>query len=190
MNAPPPPPMFRMPNAPGMQANILPNFLKPKKKYDADGPMKRANWKAIIPQKLSEKAFWVKCQEDKLASEDIFAGLAAKFSSKPTKKSDKDSVDRAQNTKKSVVDLRVIDGKSAQNILILLGGSLKHLTHEKIKQCILRCDTTILDSNIIQQLIQYLPPPDQLKKLQEIKSTGDELSGRFVVVFNIVQYVY
>lgn len=85
-------------------------------------------------------------------------------------------VDKPTNAKKNV-DLRVIDGKSAQNILILLGGSLKHLTHEQIKQCILRCDTSILNPNVIQQLIQYLPPPDQLKRLQEIKNTGDELSG-------------
>lgn len=172
---PPPPPMFGM--ATMQPQNVLPQFLKPKKKYDTDGPMKRANWKAIIPQKLSEKAFWAKCQEDSLASEDIFAGLAAKFSSKPAKKSERDSVDKPISTKKNVVDLRVIDGKSAQNILILLGGSLKHLSHDHIKQCILRCDTTVLNSNIIQQLIQYLPPPDQLKRLQEIKSSGEELSG-------------
>lgn len=57
---PPPPPLFQMPNAPPLQLNTLPHYLKPKKKFDSDGPMKRANWKAIIPQKLSEKAFWVK----------------------------------------------------------------------------------------------------------------------------------
>lgn len=175
---PPPPPMLGMPNSANLQlANPLPHYLKPKKKFDAEGPMKRANWKAIIPQKLSEKAFWVKCQEDRFASEDIFAGLAAKFSSKPIKKSDKDIVDKPNNAKKNVVDLRVLDGKSAQNILILLGGSLKHLSHDQIKQSILRCDTSVLNSNVIQQLIQYLPPPDQLKRLQEIKNTGDELSG-------------
>lgn len=175
---PPPPPMLQMPNSALLpQVNTLPHYLKPKKKFDAEGPMKRANWKAIIPQKLSEKAFWVKCQEEKLASEDIFAGLAAKFSSKPLKKSDKDIVDKPNNAKKNVVDLRVIDGKSAQNILILLSGSLKHLSYDQIKQTILRCDASILNSNVIQQLIQYLPPPDQLKRLQEIKNTGVELSG-------------
>lgn len=137
--------------------------------------MKRANWKAIIPQKMSEKAFWVKCQEEKLAHDDILSGLAAKFSSKPTKKVDKDSVDKPIASKKNV-DLRVLDSKTAQNILILLSGSLKHLSHEQIKQSILRCDISVLTSSVIQQLIQYLPPPDQLKRLQEIKSTGEGLS--------------
>lgn len=37
----------------------------------------------IAPQKLSDKAFWVSVQEEKLASDDIFENLAAKFSSKP-----------------------------------------------------------------------------------------------------------
>lgn len=138
--------------------------------------MKRANWKAIIPQKMSEKAFWIKCQEDKLASDEIFAGLVAKFSTKPAKKSEKDTVDRPTTLKKTVIDLRVLDSKAAQNILILLGGSLKHLSHEQIKTYILRCDTSILTSSILQQLTQYLPPPDQLKRLQEVSATGDELS--------------
>lgn len=175
---PPPPPMFQMPNAPIVPVVTLPHYLKPKKKYDASGPMKKANWKAIVPMKLSEKAFWSKCQEDKLASDDIFAGLAARFSSKPAKKAEKDAVDKASTIKKNVVDLRVLDGKTAHNMLLLLGGQLKQFTYEQIKECILRCDTTVLNSNLIQQLIQLLPPPDQLKRLVDIRKSGEELSGK------------
>lgn len=76
------------------QPDILPHGLKPKKKWEVEGPLKRANWKTIIPQKMSEKSFWVKVQEDKLASPDILAGLAMKFSSKPQNKKSEDSVDR------------------------------------------------------------------------------------------------
>lgn len=35
---------------------------------------------------MSEKSFWIKCQEDKLASPDILNGLAERFSSKPPSK--------------------------------------------------------------------------------------------------------
>ena len=175
----PPPPMM-----PGMMGpplpklpEVLPHGLKPKKKWDVDGPMKRANWKAIIPHRMTEKSFWVRVHEDKLASEDILSGLASKFSSKPVKKAaERDATDKPI-AKKSVVDLRVLDGKAAQNLSILLGGSLKHLSYEQIKTYLLRCDMSALDSSIIQQLIQYLPPPDQLKKLQELKAAGEELSG-------------
>lgn len=186
---PPPPPMMpgmgpRPPMMPGMgpppfkMPEALPHGLKPKKKWDVDGPMKRANWKAIIPHKMTEKSFWVRVHEDKLASEDILSGLASKFSSKPIKRTaEKDSSERPTTMKKSVVDLRVLDGKAAQNLSILLGGSLKHLSYDQIKVYLLRCDMSNLDASIIQQLIQYLPPPDQLKKLQELKSSGEELSG-------------
>lgn len=88
---PPPPPMMggmRVggPPMPPPMIMTLPYGLKPKKKWDVDGPMKRANWKAIIPNKMSEKAFWIRCKEHQLASDDIFSGLASKFASKPIKK--------------------------------------------------------------------------------------------------------
>ncbi|XP_043642135.1 protein diaphanous isoform X1 [Drosophila teissieri] len=167
---PPPPPMMMGPMVP-----VLPHGLKPKKKWDVKNPMKRANWKAIVPAKMSDKAFWVKCQEDKLAQDDFLAELAMKFSSKPVKKEQKDAVDKPTTLTKKNVDLRVLDSKTAQNLAIMLGGSLKHLSYEQIKICLLRCDTAILSSNILQQLIQYLPPPEQLKRLQEIKAKGEPL---------------
>lgn len=180
MGGPPPPP--GMPGMPGMgppppRVAVLPHGMKPKKKWDVDGPMKRANWKAIIPFKMTEKSFWVRVNEDKLASDDIFNGLASKFSTKPAKRVvEKDSTDRPQ-TKSKNVEPRVLDGKAMQNLSILLGGSLKHLSYDQIKMYLLRCDMSTLDASIIQQLIQYLPPPDQLKKLQELKASGVELAG-------------
>ncbi|XP_017855287.1 protein diaphanous isoform X2 [Drosophila busckii] len=178
---PPPPPMMGMmrpggpPPPPMMLVPVLPHGLKPKKKWDTKNPMKRANWKAITPAKMSENAFWVKCQEDKLASDDFLQELAVKFSSKPVKKEQKDAVDKPTTLAKKSIDLRVLDGKSAQNLSILLGGSLKHLSYEQIKICLLRCDTDILSSNILSNLIQYLPPPEQLKRLQEIKAKGEPM---------------
>lgn len=163
----------------------LPYGLENKHKFTVDGPMKRANWKAIVPQKMSENSFWVQVNKEdkgKLASKDILDELAVKFSSKPVKKTtEKDSTDRPMTIKKSVVELRVLDAKSAQNILILLGGSLKQLSYEQIKMYLLRCDMSNLNASILQQMIQYLPPPDQLKKLQELKASGVELSGKIIL---------
>ena len=39
---------------------------------------------------------------------------------------------------------------------MILGGALKHICYKDLRKCILRCDI----------LIQYLPNPDQLKRLQ------------------------
>lgn len=55
---------------------------------------------------------------------------------------------------KKVKELKVLDGKTAQNILILLNGSLKHMRYEDIKLCLLRCDDKILTENVLEQLIQ------------------------------------
>ncbi|KAL4711204.1 hypothetical protein ACJJTC_019045 [Scirpophaga incertulas] len=172
----PPPPPFGGPMAPRMpQPDVLPHGLKPKKKWEVDGPLKRANWKTIIPTKMSEKAFWVKVQEDKLASPDILSGLAQKFASKPVAKKNEDAVDKVHTLKK-VKDLKVLEGKAAQNLSILLGGSLKHMSYENIRKCILRCDTDVLTANVLDLLIQYLPTADQMKKLSELKCKSEELT--------------
>lgn len=169
LRPPPPPPPLPMANFQSFQLNI-PNYLKPKKKFDAVVQMKKANWTEISPRKILKNSFWVKCQEDKLASEDILAGLAANF-----KRKEEGLVVKTLIKKKNI-GLRVINQKSAFGISILLGSSLKHVSYEHFKRCILRCDTTVLNSDIIYQLNKYLPPPDQLKLLQGIKKSGDELS--------------
>uniref|UniRef100_A0A146LK79 Protein diaphanous 3 n=1 Tax=Lygus hesperus TaxID=30085 RepID=A0A146LK79_LYGHE len=172
---PPPPPPGGMGPPPPKPPDVLPFGLKPKKKWNVEG-IKRANWKTIIPQKLNEKSFWVKVQEEKLASSDILDSLTAKFSSKPGPKKNEDVIDNKGGTLKKVKSLKVLDAKAAQNLSILLGGSLKHLSYTEIKKCILTCDETVLTDNILESLIQYLPPPDQMKRLTELKVDYKELT--------------
>ncbi|KAF4519233.1 hypothetical protein B566_EDAN009794 [Ephemera danica] len=173
---PPPPPMGMMGPPPPRAPDVLPHGLKPKKKWDAGGPLKRANWKAIVPQKMSEKSFWVKVREEQLASPDILEGLSQKFSSKPaSKKLGDDSSGDKPSTGKKMKENKVLDGKAAQNLSILLGGSLKHLSYDDVRRCVLRCDSEALPDSVLQQLISYLPPPDQLKKLQDFKLTQAEM---------------
>ncbi|XP_044261332.1 protein diaphanous isoform X1 [Tribolium madens] len=184
MGGPPPPPMMGgPPKMPGMvplpgMTNTLPHGLKPKKKWDVSGPLKKANWKTILPQKMSEKAFWVQVKEEQLATPDILDGLAKKFSSKPARNLEdvSDSSSANTGTLKKVKEMKVLDGKTAQNILILLNGSLKHMSYDEITKCLLRCDDKVLTENVTEQLIQYLPPPDQLSKLQQYKDKYDQLT--------------
>ncbi|XP_076280115.1 diaphanous related formin 1 [Lasioglossum baleicum] len=184
---PPPPPMPGMGPAPppmmpgfglGPALNAtqsLPLGLKPKKKWEVEAPLKRANWKAILPHKLTEKSFWTKVQEDRLASPEILDGLSQKFASKPSGRRIDDVVDKSIPSKKTK-DLKVLDSKAAQNILILLGGTLKHMSYDQVKSCLLKCEGPVVSDNILQGLIQYLPPPDQLSKLQAFKDQYDELT--------------
>lgn len=82
-------------------------------------------------------------------------------------------------TLKKVKELKVLDGKSAQNISILLNGSLKHMAYDDIKKCLLRCDETVLTENVLEQLIQV--------SLKNIASGGhafrdDNTTNRSVLV--------
>lgn len=67
--------------------NGLPFGMKEKKKYNVDQPLKRINWNKIQTQRLKENSFWVKANEEKFATEDVFQLLLENFSTKPAKKS-------------------------------------------------------------------------------------------------------
>merc|ERR1719153_1325123 len=184
---PPPPPPFGGPKPPGppgaptaaVQAVDMFSKLgmKRKKKWSVEGQIKRTNWKAVPASKLTEKAFWTGVDEERLASQALIEDLQNRFSSKPPAKK---SVDEASNTagagKKKTKDLKVLDAKAAQNLSVVLGGALKHISYPDLRKCILRCDTSVLTENLLQSLIQYLPSPDQLNKLQEYSHEYDDLA--------------
>lgn len=181
---PPPPP----PSGGGFnlfKKSAIPSHLKPKKKWTVEGPTKRANWKTISPHKISTKSIWTTIEEEKIASDDILSGISNRFSSKPVRQLTRDSVDHNKPNSKKNIDVKVIDGKAAQNLSILLGGPLKHLTHAQIKSSILRCDTKILTPNVLQLLKQYLPPPKDLARLVEMKENGEQLVAVEEFVANI-----
>ena len=151
--------------------------MKRKKKWAVEGQIKRTNWKQVPVGKLTEKAFWTGVDEERLASQSLIEDLQNRFSSKPPgKKSSEDSGSNTGTGKKKTKELKVLDGKAAQNLSVILGGALKHISFPDLRKCILRCDTTVLTENLLQSLIQYLPSPDQLNKLQEHASDYDNLA--------------
>lgn len=94
------------------------------------------------------------------------------------------------STLKKVRCLKVLEHKASQNLSILLGGSLKHLSYVDVKRGILRCDDTVLKGNVLDQLINYLPPPDQLKKLADLNCPYEDLveAEQFAVTVSITEY--
>lgn len=50
------------------------------------------------------------------------------------------------------------------------------MSYEEVKSCLLKCEGPVISDNILQGLIQYLPPPDQLKKLHFYKDQYDDLT--------------
>ena len=50
------------------------------------------------------------------------------------------------------------------------------MSYDDIKKSILSCDETVLTDSVLQALIQYIPSPEQLKKLEEYKDQYDNLA--------------
>ena len=56
--------------------------MKPKKKYNPDTQMKRANWTKVNARQVEKDSFWVRSKEEELEDDDIFATLKMQFASK------------------------------------------------------------------------------------------------------------
>ena len=70
----------------------------------------------------------------------------------------------------------MLDAKAAQNLSILLGGPLKHMSYEDVKRAVLRCDEEVLSETLTESLIQYCPTPDQFRKLENYRAEYDDLA--------------
>jgi diaphanous 2 len=136
----------------------------------------------VPANKLTKDAFWTKVDEERLASDSLIQNLMNKFSTKPMAKPVSETNGDANGSnggiggKKKTKELRVLDPKAAQNLSILLGGPLKHISYEDLRLFILRCDSQVLTENLLQSLIQYIPAPDQINKLKEHEKDYDNLS--------------
>jgi len=165
---------------PSMDEILVKLGMKRKKTWKVAAPTKRTNWKPVPAMKLTKNAFWTKVDEEKLASESLIENLTDKFSTKPARtdglNGDVNGAGGAGKGKKRSKELKVLDPKAAQNLSILLGGSLKHISYDELRKCILRCDTNVLTGDLLQSLIQYIPAPDQLKRLKEFEREYDDLA--------------
>jgi hypothetical protein len=176
--APPPPPPIGggPPPPPGMPALggpvKLPAGLKPKKKYKLDVQMKRMNWVQVKPVNLTDKCFWSKVNEENYESSDLLTELKQSFGT--VRRGTNVDLGKAKFVAKPVKELRVLDPKSAQNISILL-GQLK-LGHQEIKRMVMVVDDERVTEQLLQQLLKFLPGPDQMKQLQDMKGMIKDLS--------------
>uniref|UniRef100_A0A6Q2Z2V7 Diaphanous-related formin 2 n=1 Tax=Esox lucius TaxID=8010 RepID=A0A6Q2Z2V7_ESOLU len=176
---PPPPPPF--PGAPGIPPPPmmappvikLPYGLEPKKTYKPEVVMKRVNWSKIVPQEMAENCFWIKVKEERFENEDLLAQLSHSFSSRTKGKQVDETDNKATQFKKKAKELRILDGKTAQNLSIFLGSF--RLPYEEIRDIVLEVDEERLSESLIQNLIKNLPEQKELSALAELKSEYEEL---------------
>uniref|UniRef100_A0A667YCN7 Diaphanous related formin 2 n=1 Tax=Myripristis murdjan TaxID=586833 RepID=A0A667YCN7_9TELE len=189
---PPPPPFFGGPGMPppppAMPVIKLPYGLEPKKTYKPETVMKRVNWSKIVPQEMAENCFWIKVKEEKFENPDLFAQLSLVFSSRTKVKKDvEETDDRMTQFKKKAKELRILDGKTAQNLSIFLGSF--RLPYEEIRDIVLEVDEERLSESLIQNLIKNLPEQKELSALAELKGEYEELveSEQFGIVMSSVK---
>ncbi|XP_058279870.1 protein diaphanous homolog 2 isoform X2 [Hirundo rustica] len=186
---PMPPPLGGVPFAPFPVAPALPHGMKEKKKYKLEVSMKRINWSKIEPQEIGENSFWVKAEEDKFEDPELFAKLALTFGTqmKAKKPVEESEEKKAAQSKKKMKELRVLDGKSAQNLSIFLGSF--RLPYEEIKNIILEVDEEKLSESLIQNLVKNLPEQKELNTLAELKDEYNDLAEpeQFGVVMSSVK---
>uniref|UniRef100_A0A8C3EFW5 Diaphanous related formin 2 n=1 Tax=Corvus moneduloides TaxID=1196302 RepID=A0A8C3EFW5_CORMO len=186
---PMPPPLGGAPFAPFMVMPALPHGMKEKKKYKLEVSMKRINWSKIEPQEIGENSFWVKAEEDKFEDPELFAKLALTFGTqmKAKKPVEESEEKKAAQSKKKIKELRVLDGKSAQNLSIFLGSF--RLPYEEIKNIILEVDEEKLSESLIQNLVKNLPEQKELNALAELKDEYNDLAEpeQFGVVMSSVK---
>uniref|UniRef100_A0A8B9C1G8 Diaphanous related formin 2 n=1 Tax=Anser brachyrhynchus TaxID=132585 RepID=A0A8B9C1G8_9AVES len=181
---PMPPPLGGVPFAPFPVIPALPHGMKEKKKYKLEVSMKRINWSKVEPQEIAENSFWVKAEEDKFESPELFAKLAITFGTQAKEETEEKKV---AQSKKKIKELRVLDGKSAQNLSIFLGSF--RLPYEEIKNIILEVDEEKLSESLIQNLVKNLPEQKELNALAELKDEYNDLaeSEQFGVVMSSVK---
>ncbi|XP_037635630.1 protein diaphanous homolog 1-like isoform X2 [Sebastes umbrosus] len=187
----PPPPPFGMGGWGAPAAPTLPFGLQPKKEYKPEVQLKRANWSKISPEDLSENSFWTKAKEDQFENNELFAKLTLAFSSqtKTTKaKKEQDGGDeKKQLQKKKVKELKILDGKCAQNLSIFLGSC--RVPYEELKTAILEVNEKVITESMVQSLVKLLPTPEQMNVLGEMKDEYEDLaeSEQFGVVMSGVK---
>ncbi|RXM99925.1 Protein diaphanous-like 1 [Acipenser ruthenus] len=141
----------------------------------------------IAPEELSEKSFWTKVKEDKFENNELFAKLTLAFSAQTKLKKEQDGTDdKKMAQKKKVKELKVLDGKTAQNLSIFLGSF--RLPYEEIKNVILEVNESVLTESMVQNLVKQLPEAEQLSVLSEMKGEYNDLAEpeQFGVVISTV----
>ncbi|VDL18561.1 unnamed protein product [Hymenolepis diminuta] len=188
---PPPPPGGGIPPPPGVPPMFsgvsasppLPFGMKAKPVYKPKLPMKKANWDKVDQKDLAEDSVWVKMQESELASDDLLASLTENFNTKPKKfagsgdsvagEGDQSSAGAAAIARKAK-HLKVLDGKTAQALSILL-GSLK-VPYDELRRRIVEIDEALLTPGIVEQLLKALPEQEVINQVVELSGDYDELA--------------
>lgn len=103
-------------------------------------------------------------------------------------RSKKDQVDNAAKAVKKAIPFRALDGKIAQNLMILLGSMKK--TADEVKEYIINMDEEQLSDENVQQLLKSMPASDQVKKLEQARKDFDNLHPAEQTMLKVTRFLF
>ena len=179
-DAPPPPPggpagaeIGGGPPPPGMGAPAAPAGppLPKKKKIVPGQKMRNFNWNMINVRKIKD-TIWEEIDDEKVRV-DISA-LEGAFAQREKPKVEgldgaPDSGPLTDRSKKQLI--QVLDSKRSQNVSIMLSRFGSGVSFDTIKRAIIELDASVIDLENLQQMIPFMPQPEEIEALKEYKDT-------------------
>ncbi|XP_063774906.1 disheveled-associated activator of morphogenesis 2 isoform X2 [Pseudophryne corroboree] len=174
---PPPgaPPFFNM----GMQAPPLHSFnsgsnLRKKSIPQPSHPLKSFNWSKLNEDKLNGTV-WNEIDDIRAFKILDLEEFEKMFSAYQRHQKDVDSMEDLYLSTRKVKELSVIDGRRAQNCVILL-SKLK-LSNEEIRKAIMEMDEQEdLPKDMLEQLLKFVPEKSDIDLLEEHKHEIDRMA--------------
>ncbi|KAL3309630.1 Protein diaphanous 1, partial [Cichlidogyrus casuarinus] len=179
--APPPPPPPGGFKAPAPPSETLPFGMKSKKIFKPQVALKKVHWNKVNPKELKQDSVWVTMKDDFLDSrmEEILTGLDKNFSTNVVShgprlvESNSSSCNSIHEVGKQRKQPKILDGKQAQNLAILLGST--KVGPDEWYRRFMTCDEVLIDTSIVEQFLRALPEADVLKKLVDLTPEYAEL---------------
>ncbi|KAM9315658.1 disheveled-associated activator of morphogenesis 2 isoform 1-T1 [Gastrophryne carolinensis] len=175
---PPPgaPPFFGMGiPAPPMFSSFNPGTsLRKKSIPQPSHPLKSFNWAKLNEDKISE-TIWNEIDDIRAFKTLDLDEFERMFSAYQRHQKEMDSMEDLYLSTRKVKELSVIDGRRAQNCVILL-SKLK-LSNEEIKKAILEMDEQEdLPKDMLEQLLKFVPEKSDIDLLEEHKHETERMA--------------
>ncbi|KAL7752166.1 hypothetical protein RI367_002210 [Sorochytrium milnesiophthora] len=142
-------------------------------------PLRGLNWTKIAPNKIGDTV-WKSIDDEPIHQtmdytefEDLFAATQALGKKEKVAESVENVSGSVNNLAKAQV-ITVIDAKRAQNLTILL-KKIK-LPVADIIQAIFQADTTIMTNEVINELLKFIPEPDEISSLSQYENELNNLA--------------
>uniref|UniRef100_A0A8C6UZI9 Dishevelled associated activator of morphogenesis 2 n=1 Tax=Neogobius melanostomus TaxID=47308 RepID=A0A8C6UZI9_9GOBI len=169
--APPPPPgappMFGAPPPPGLASFGSANTQRSKTIPQPSHPLKSFNW-AKLGEHVINGTIWNDIDDLRAFKILDLKDIEKMFSAYQRQQKETGSMDDIYVSTRKVKELSVIDGRRAQNCVILL-SKLK-LSNEEIKRAILEMDEREeLAKDMLEQLLKFIPEKSDIDLLEEHK---------------------